>query len=84
MFLDNYCCRLPVSGLVTTLAGGGSAGGTASGLADGTGSAATFYNPSGVSVDSLGVVYVADSNNYLIRKIGFSGISNSLSLPHIL
>jgi hypothetical protein len=51
-------------GVVTTLAGlAGS-----SGSADGTGSAARFYNPSGVAVDSASNVYVADSGNNTIRK----------------
>jgi sugar lactone lactonase YvrE len=49
---------------VTTIAG--LAGG--SGSADGTGSAAQFYNPSGVAVDAAGNVYVADSSNDTIRQ----------------
>ena len=40
-----------------------------SGSADGTGSAARFWTPSGVAVDSAGNVYVADSNNSTIRKV---------------
>ena len=59
--------------MVTTLAGGGSAGGIASGRLDGTGSVAMFYNPYGVTVDSQGVVYVADWNNNLIRAISLAG-----------
>ena len=37
------------------------------------GTAARFDNPRGVAVDSTGVVYVADSDNYRIRKIELSG-----------
>jgi hypothetical protein len=51
---------------VTTLAGLAES----SGSADGTGSAARFNSPSGVAVDSAGNVYVADKNNFTIRKIG--------------
>ena len=53
------------SGTVTTLAG---QAGTV-GSANGSGSAARFYNPSGVTVDNSYNVYVADQGNYTIRKI---------------
>ena len=50
---------------VSTIAGSpGSAGDI-----DATGSAARFSNPSGVTVDRSGNVYVADAKNALIRKI---------------
>ena len=53
-----------ISGLVTTLAGYSSPG-----YSDGQGSSASFSNPSGVAVDTTGVVYVADTNNNRIRVI---------------
>jgi len=43
--------------------------GSTSGYQDGVGTAARFRGPSGVALDSLGNVYVADSNNHRIRKI---------------
>jgi sugar lactone lactonase YvrE len=39
------------------------------GTADGAGSFAAFNSPTGVAVDSLGALYVADQNNNSIRKI---------------
>jgi sugar lactone lactonase YvrE len=60
---------------ITTLAG--QAG--VEGSANGTGSAATFYNPMGVAVDSSGNVYVADYFNSSIRMITSSGVVTTLA-----
>ena len=62
-------------GVVTRLAGGGSAGGVAAGSVDGTGSAALFNSPFSVSVSTLGTVYVADTSTHLIRMISPAGNS---------
>ena len=70
---------LHILGMVTTLAGGGlidiNAGyyGSLFGYIDGQGTNAVFNQPSGVAVDSLGIVYVADRTNNMIRKISPSG-----------
>jgi len=40
-----------------------------SGVNDGTGSAARFFGPTGVALDSAGYLYVADTGNHTIRKI---------------
>jgi sugar lactone lactonase YvrE len=71
---DNHTIRkITPAGLTGTVAG--QAG--LSGSADGTGSAARFFYPSGVAVDSAGNVYVADTNNQTIRK------RTAASLPQI-
>ena len=49
---------------VTTIAGGGQLGGR-----DGDGTAAMFRSPTGVAVGPDGAIYVADSDNHLIRRI---------------
>ena len=66
---NNYTIRKIVisSGAVTTLAG---TAGT-SGTANGTGAAARFYYPDGITTDGTNL-YVADTNNYTIRKIVIS------------
>jgi len=51
------------AGVVTTLAGQAGVGGGA----NGTGSAAQFYNPAGLAMNSSGVLYVADASNNTIR-----------------
>jgi len=61
--------KVTPAGAVTTLAG--TAGQT--GSADGTGAAARFGGPIGVTVDGSGNVYVADSFNHTIRKISAAG-----------
>lgn len=67
--------RISPAGDVTTLAG--SAG--LRGSTDGTGSGARFCWPRGVTVDGEGNVYVADTNNFTIRKITPGGIVTTLA-----
>ncbi len=44
------------------------------GTADGAGTAARFKRPSGIAVDAVGTIYVADSGNHTIRRITPAGI----------
>jgi len=62
-------------GVVTTLAGDNFNPGDA----NGTGSDARFAFLSGIAVDGAGMVYVADSINYLIRKITPAGVVTTLA-----
>jgi sugar lactone lactonase YvrE len=73
---NNHTIRKVTSaGVVTTLAGtAGSSGST-----DATGSAARFYNPIGVSVDTAGNVFVADYFNHAIRKVTSAGVVTTLA-----
>jgi sugar lactone lactonase YvrE len=66
--------KIDSAGQVTTLAGSGSAG-----SADGSGTAAGFYYPRGVAVDSSGNVYVADTDSNKIRKIDSAGKVTTLA-----
>ncbi|HAA58398.1 MAG TPA: hypothetical protein DCE42_26785 [Myxococcales bacterium] len=56
--------KISTSGVVSTLAGGGS-----SGFKDGKGTAAQFFYPVSLFYDKSGKLYVADSGNHRIREI---------------
>jgi len=75
--------KMTPAGVVTTLAGNASItdqyGDPVGGYADGTGSAARFYSPLGVAVDSADNVYVADEGNSIIRKITPAGAVTTLA-----
>jgi len=67
--------KIAPGGVVTTLAGSPGMGGST----NGTGSAAQFLKPLGVAVDAAGNVYVADTDNSLIRKITPGGTVSTLA-----
>ncbi|MDD2789857.1 MAG: SMP-30/gluconolactonase/LRE family protein [Sulfurimonas sp.] len=73
-YIDHKIRKITSAGVVTTLAGSGTAGSS-----NGTGEAASFNNPNGVAVDSSGNVYVADSSNNKIRKITSAGVVTTLA-----
>ena len=64
---------MTTAGMVTRVAGGGTIFVPMSGYQDATGTGAKFSNPIDVAVDSMGVIYVTDSNINLIRKITAGG-----------
>jgi hypothetical protein len=59
------------SGVVTTLAGRAANG---VGFVDGTGPAALFHAVRGMTTDSAGNAYIADTGNFVIRKMTPAGV----------
>ncbi len=72
---NNTIRKITSTGTVTSLAGGGGIAGDV----DGFGPSAEFFNPSGVSVDGNGIVYVADTSNFTIRKITSTRVVTTLA-----
>jgi len=67
--------RITPAGMVSTFAGTPGV----RGYADGIGSAAQFFYPAGLAVDGSGNVYVADEDNFAIRKITPDGVVTTLA-----
>ncbi|TAE78629.1 MAG: hypothetical protein EAZ65_04525 [Verrucomicrobia bacterium] len=61
--------KITSSGVVTTIAGSPGVSGTT----NATGSAASFNNPRGITLDASGNLFVADSGNHAIRRISTAG-----------
>jgi len=73
---SNFIIRqITPTGRVSTFAGVAGA----SGHADGPGSYARFSDPYGVAIDAMGKVYVADSDNGVIRVINPFGMVSTLT-----
>jgi len=66
--------KVTAAGVVVTLAGSGSLGN-----ADGTAMQASFNAPTGIAVDGIGNVYVADTFNNEIRRVTPGGVVETLA-----
>ena len=69
---NNNRVRVVANGNINTFAGNGNAGYSGDG---GAATSASLYTPRGVAVDANGVVYIADTNNHVVRKVTGGTIS---------
>jgi len=70
---NNRIRRIHPDGRVDTLAGQGE------GWRDGPALQAQFHTPSAIALDAAGTVYVADTGNHAIRRIGRDGTVSTLA-----
>jgi subtilisin-like proprotein convertase family protein/streptogramin lyase len=64
---NNQIRKITPGAVVSTFAGN-----TTYGSSDGTGVVARFFGPVGIAIDADGILYVADSDNNIIRRISTS------------
>ena len=72
--IGNHCVRKIAAGQVTTLSGVGSAG-----FADGDGSVAKFNMPFAITMNSDGILFVADRYTHRIRKVTPTGETSTFA-----
>lgn len=74
--LNHRIRKITPAGIITTIAGNGSAGFTGDGVLATT---TALNRPSGLAIDSFGNIYFADVANYRIRKIDNSGVISTIA-----
>jgi uncharacterized protein (TIGR03437 family) len=75
---NNRIRKVNTAGIITTVAGGACCGFGGDG---GPATSATLNQPTGVAVDSSGNVYIADTDNQVIRKVSGGTITTIAGTP---
>ena len=73
---NNVIRKVGTNGIITTVAGNGQYGHSGDG---GVATNAELYYPYGVAVDATGNLFIADYDNFRIRKIGTNGIITTVA-----
>jgi sugar lactone lactonase YvrE len=75
-YFNNRVRKVGVNGIITTVAGNGLSGYSGDG---GAAASASLNNPDGVAVDASGNLFIADSGNNRIRKVGVNGLISTMA-----
>jgi sugar lactone lactonase YvrE len=73
---DNVIRKVGTNGIITTVAGYGTAGYSGDG---GPATKAELNHPEGVAVDAVGNLFIADASNERIREVGTNGIITTVA-----
>ena len=73
---NNRIRKVDTNGMITTVAGNGTAGFSGDG---GAATNASLYVPLGLALDAFGNLYVADRDNQLIRKVDTNGLITTVA-----
>lgn len=76
---NNRIRRISRSGIISTVAGNGSYGYSGDG---GAATQASLASPNALAVDASGNLYIADSNNYVVRLVDTAGIIHPFAGNH--
>jgi sugar lactone lactonase YvrE len=75
-FNNHRIRRVDANGIITTVAGTGTPGGSGDG---GPATAARLNNPSGLTFDAAGNLYIADFGNHRVRRIDTGGVITTIA-----
>jgi trimeric autotransporter adhesin len=73
---NNRIRRVSPAGIITTVAGNGTTGFSGDG---GPATSAQLNEPAGLAVDGAGNLYIADTDNFRIRKVSTAGIITTIA-----
>ena len=73
---NNRVRKVGTNGIITTIAGNGTSGYAGDG---GAGTNAALNSPGGVAVDTMGNLFIADTYNSVVRKVGTNGIITTVA-----
>lgn len=72
----NRIRKVDINGIISTIAGNGSAGFSGDG---GPAISAQLYLPYGIAVDNNGAIYISDTSNRRVRKVDSNGLINTIA-----